>query len=306
MILHKKLKHFVAALVVLALTFAGIPVARADDELPEYRVAITPTIKEFTDLKPGETYTDDFAIKNTGKQDFNYTIGFAPYSVKGENYEPNYTDMTNYTDITEWISVDKSKGFLASGTETELHYTINVPADAHGGAQSAIITVTMDNKTTGDSTAVETVRQLGYRILGNVDGEITQSGQVLKNDIPGFVSTAPLTVSSVVENTGNVYTHAKYTMQVFPLFSDEEVFTNEEEPEESLILPETKRYNAMTWDDCPSLGIYRVKQTVTIFGQTDTKEKYVIVCPFWLLFVFLLLFFLIVFWLVSRIIKRKH
>lgn len=78
MILHKKLKHFVAALVVLALTFAGIPVARADDELPEYRVAITPTIKEFTDLKPGETYTDDFAIKNTGKQDFNYTIGFAP------------------------------------------------------------------------------------------------------------------------------------------------------------------------------------------------------------------------------------
>ncbi len=304
MILHKKFKHFVAVLAALALAITNIPVALADD-LPEYRLAITPTIKEFEDLKPGETRTGNFTIKNTGKHDFNYTVGFAPYSVKGEDYQPNYTDQTKYTDISDWISVDKSKGFLASGTETELNYTINVPADAHGGAQSAIITITMDNKETGDSTAVETVRQLGYRILGNVDGEITKTANIISNNVPGFVSAAPLTVSSVVENTGNVYTHAKYSVQIFPLFSDEEVFTNEEEPEESLILPETKRFNSISWDDCPSLGVFRVKQTVTIFDETSTVEKFVIVCPFWLLFVFILLVFLIIFWIISRIHGRK-
>lgn len=305
MILHKKLKNFVAAFAVLALALLNVPVALADD-LPEYRLAITPTIEEFEDLQPGETRTGSFTVKNTGKQDFNYTIGFAPYSVEGEDYKPNYTDSTKYTDIANWISVDKSKGFLASGTETELNYTIEVPADAHGGAQSAIITITMDNKDTGDTTAVETVRQLGYRILGNVDGKITKTGQIIDNNVPGFVSTTPLTVSSVVENTGNVYTHAKYSVQVFPLFSDEEVFTNEEEPEESLILPETKRYNSIAWEDCPSLGIFRVKQTVTIFDETSTVEKLVIVCPFWLLFVLILLVFLIIFWIISRIRGRKN
>ncbi len=304
MVLHTKIKHFVAAFAVALLALTNVPVARADD-LPEYRLAITPTVQDLEELQPGETRTGTFSIKNTGKQDFNFTVGFAPYSVEGENYDPNYTKTTQYTEISEWISVDQPKGFLASGSETMLNYTVKVPADAHGGAQSAIITVTMDNKKSGDSTAVETVRQLGYLIFGNVDGEITKNGKILSNNVPGFVSNAPLTVSSIVENTGNVYTRAQYSVQVFPLFGDEELFTNEEDPEKSLIFPETKKYNAIAWEDCPSLGIFRVKQAITIFDQTDTVEKLVIVCPFWLLFVLILLVLLIIFWIISRIRSHK-
>ncbi len=147
---------------------------------------------------------------------------------------------------------------------------------------------------------------MGYLIYGNVDGEITKTGKVLENKVPSFLFNPPIMGTSVVENTGNVYTVAKYTLQVFPLFSDEEVYTNEEEPEDNVIFPETKRYNEVTWEGAPHLGIFKVRQTVKIFDDESVTEKIVFLCPLWFLFITLLLIFLTIFWIVSRVFRRKR
>ncbi len=274
----------------------------AEEELPDYRLAITPTQKNLETIEPGNEYSGMFKVKNMGKETFDFEVEFTPYSVATETYEPNYTETTKYTDIAEWITTDVEEGTVEPGAECEIHYTVKVPADTHGGAQAAAIMVKM----AGGSEGLETVRRVGYLLYGNVDGEVIKTGKVLENKVPSFLFNPPIVGSSLVENTGNVYTRATYKLQVFPLFSDEEVYTNEETPEDNIIFPETKRYNEIKWEGAPQLGIFRVRQTVKIFDDESVTEKLVFLCPIWFLFIVILLVFLIIFWVVSRVVKRKR
>lgn len=181
-----------------------------------------------------------------------------------------------------------------------------MPEDAHGGSQSAVIIIRLKQPAESDSTAVETVQQLGYLVFGNVDGDITRTAKILENKIPSFIFDPPIIATSVIENTGNVYTNASYTLQVFPLFGNEEVYTTEENPELKVIFPETKRYSEISWEGAPALGIFRVKQTIKIFDEVSEVEKLVFLCPLWFIAIILLLIFLIIFWIISRVRGRKE
>lgn len=279
----------------------------AEDGRPDYRMDIYPGQVDLNVMNPGGSYSGKFTLENSGKQDFDYEVSFAPYTVTNENYDPNYDTENQYTDIAKWISVDKKSGSVASGEKTDISYIVKVPVDAHGGAQSGVIMITMlPGQKNEENNAVQAVHRLGYLVFGNVDGEITKTGKVLENKVPSFLFNPPIIGTSVVENTGNVYTAAKYSLQVFPLFSDEEVYTNEEDPESNIVFPETKRYNEIRWDGAPHLGIFRVRQTVKIFDEESVTEKIVFLCPLWFLFIVLLLIFCIIFWLVSRVIRRKR
>lgn len=303
---RRRLCRVGAGLAILAAMFGFSSVAYADEK-PEYQLGITPAKHDFSVFEPGEIYTDGFKIRNSGSQEFQYKISFAPYTVNGEQYNPDTTTKTKYNEISDWIVVDDLSGTLASGEERVLNYKIEVPEDAHGGAQMGTIVVTMENKTeSGEKTAVESVQQLGYIVYGNVNGDVIETGKVLENKVPSFLFNPPIIGTSLVENTGNVYTRASYKLQVFPLFSDEEAYTNEENPENNIIFPETKRYNEIRWEGAPQLGIFKVRQTVKIFDDESVTEKLVFLCPIWFLFIVILLIFLIIFWTVSRAVKRKR
>ena len=115
-----------------------------------------------------------------------------------------------------------------------------------------------------------------------------------------------MSATSIVENTGNTHANAEYVLQVYPLFGNEEVYTNEENPMTLTILPETQRFNTVTWPNAPHLGIFRVKQTVTIFGETSVTEKVVFLCPIWFMFIVLAIIFCAIFWIITRIRARKN
>lgn len=307
----KKLKQILMALVVAFCLATGaylVPNAAyaADEASTDYKLVITPTQKSFGTMQPGETYSDSFMVRNAGKEPFDFSIEFTPYSVKGESYEADYTTETQYTEIVNWLSADHTSGSVEPGQEAKVTYTIKVPADAHGGAQVGTIMVTMADQAENDDTSgVKAVRRLGYVVSGNVDGEITRTAKILENKIPSFIFTPPIAATSLVENTGNIYTNASYTLQVFPLFSDEEVYTNEDKPEQNVIFPETTRYSTISWEGAPHLGIFRVKQTIKIFDEVSEVEKLVFLCPLWFIVIILLLIFLIIFWIVSRIRNRR-
>lgn len=294
------------SLAMVLTIFGGFSVAYAD-EVPAYRLGITPTQDNMGRLEPGKTYEGKFKVENTGTQTFDYVIEFAPYSVEGENYEPNYSNESAYTEISKWITVSRDSGTVASGDIHEIGYRIKVPENAHGGSQSAIIVAKMLNPDSDkNSTAVETVQQVGYLVFGNVDGDVTRTANIIENKIPSFIFDPPIIATSVVENTGNVYTNASYTLQVFPLFGSEEVYTTEEKPELKVIFPETKRYSEVSWEGAPALGIFRMKQTIKIFDEVSEVEKLVFLCPLWFIAIILLLIFLIIFWIVSRVRGRNR
>lgn len=306
----KKTKFAKSLVVGLLLALFGTliqqaPAYSAEDSV-DYRLAITPTQKGFGVLEPGQTYSDTFKVKNTGQESFDFEITFESYNITDEDYSTDYETRTQFNEIIDWLSVDTEKGTVKSGSEAEITYSFTVPDDAHGGAQIGTIMVTMSDVQDDQTEGIQAVRRLGYIVFGNVNGDIIETANILENKIPGFLFRAPIYAESIVENTGNIYSNASYTLQVFPLFSDEEVFTNEEDPEKQVIFPETKRYNKVAWEGSPQLGIFRVRQTVKLFDETSTEEKLVFICPIWFLFIVILVVILIIWQIVSRIIKGKN
>lgn len=306
--IQKKIKGILAFVVAVAM-FGCVGMfgqnAYADDK-PEYQMSISPAKAAIEKLEPGETYTGQFEVKNTGAKEIDFVIMETPYSIKNEKYEPDFNATNAYTELNEWMTTTPSEGTIAPGESVEVQYVIEVPEDMHGGQQNAAIIVQATN--TGESengSAIQALNQLAFIIYSNVKGEVNEAGEILENKIPRFLLSPPVLVSSLVENTGNVYGEATYTLQVFPLFGDEEIYTNEDNPQTHIVFAGTKRYNEMEWEGAPQLGIYRLRQTIELFGETSVEEKVVFLCPIWFLFIILLVIFCAIFWIVSRVKQRK-
>ena len=89
------------------------------------------------------------------------------------------------------------------------------------------------------------------------------------------------------------------------MFSNEELYTNEEDPEKILVLPGVTKYHEQEYN-LPSIGIFRAKQTVKIFGEESIVEKTIIVCPLWLLFIIVFAIVMLIIWLVLKAKNRKE
>lgn len=173
------------------------------------------------------------------------------------------------------------------------------------GGQYAAILVKMKENSDGDGNIVMAEKQLGLIVYSSVAGQTRKEGSVVENKVPSFMFAPPISVTSVVENTGNVHADATYILQVYPFFGGEEVYTNEENPEKRTILPETRRLNTITWEGAPQLGLFKVKQTVKFLDQTSVTEKVLFICPIWFLLIVLAIIFLVIFWIVTRVRGRK-
>ena len=309
-----RLVKTVLAIVLLLGSSFGTLVVNA--ETRQQSMHVSPPNQRMI-LIPGESYTDSFIVSNANDSTraLKYELAIGSFSQNsGENgkddYEVvNHISVSSYNQIMDWITLDRTSGSIEPNEKDIINYTINVPKDAPAGGQYATILVKdvtdRDDEASGN-VAVQNTMQFASIIYAEIAGETKQDGAIIENKVPFFISSPPFVASSLVENRGNVHTDAEYTLEIWPLFSDEEIYTNVEEPKTSLILPETKRYNTQTWDDAPSFGVFRVRQTVKIFGETSIVEKTIIVCPLWLLFVIIFALVLIVFWLIARFKAHKR
>lgn len=297
---------FLAAMMVLLGGVSIVGHARAA-EIPDYQIQISP-VKIELDLKPGKTSEAKFKVQNTGNKTFDYRMGVRPFSVSGDDYKQDINSETKYNDIVKWISFSEPEGTIEADHEVEMTITVKVPKDVPAGGQYAMVTAGMiEPASESAGSGITAEKQVGMLVYSkNVEGETRQAGKIVENKVPSFMFAPPIQATSVVENTGNVHADATYVMQVYPLFSDEEVYSNEESPETRTILPETRRLNTMSWDGAPQLGIFKVKQTVKFLGEESVTEKMVFICPLWFLFIILAIIFLAIFWIVSRTRSRKE
>ena len=267
-------------------------------------------------LIPGEKYSDSITIsnENDSTRDLKYGIAVGSFSENGgENGIDDYgnvdhVSVSNYNQMMDWISFDKESGTVPPNTSDKVTYTIDVPENAPAGGQYATIIVkdeTDKDASDNGNVAVQSTFQYASIIYAEVAGESVQSGKILENNIPTISFSTPLTVSSMVENSGNVHTDASYTLEVRSLFSDDLIYSNDEDEKTSLILPETKRYHVQEWKGTPMIGIFKVKQIVEIFDDVSTVEKVVLICPIWLMLIVLFLIIAMIIWLVARSRARR-
>ena len=282
------------------------PVTATAEEVPPAFLQISPT-KQKVSIEPGTSYTSSMKVQNIGEGKFTYSVEAVPYSVTDDNYTQNYNNVGAHSQIAEWITFDErtQTGTLNAGDEVEVGFTINVPKDAPAGGQYAAIMAS-----TGDGSSeannVRTINRVGMIFYASVAGETRKTGSIVSNSIPSIVFNPPVTVTSLVENTGNVEATAKYTFKIWPLFDKETVYNNEDEQGTLDIMPDTRRFGTMSWDGAPKLGVFWVEQTVTFLDQVSTNKKLVFICPLWLLFVIFAIIFFMIFWLVSRARGRKR
>lgn len=299
--MKKHIQQIIIALVVMLLGASALqaPVSATK------ALTMSPMSQRII-LVPGERYKGSFNVSNpqTSDEDFNYSVSVDSYSIAGS--DAGAAELSNYNMITNWIKITNPTGRLAPGTTNVVEFTIDVPDDAPAGGQYATLPVTEEREASaqGDSLGIVEKIQMVMTIYAEVAGETLKDGDITENNVPTFLLNNELTATAMVRNDGNVHTDAEYTLQVWPMVGDEEICTNEEEPDTSLILPGTERFHTQSCN-LPVVGVFRVKQVVRIFDTISTVEKTIVVCPLWLLFVVVLGIAAIIIWLVIRAKNRK-
>ena len=260
-------------------------------------------------LTPGGSVKGKITIVNPAdaSADFHYQVSVTPYGVTDEDYTADLTTDTNRTQIAKWIKIDEPTGVIKPNESKELTFVINVPIDAPGGGQYATIAISSDEQSSKDSgVAVHNVFEMASVVYGSVTGEITQGGEVLENNVPGFVVNNPVTLSALIRNDGNTHADATFVITVSNFFTGQVILPTEEDKGEysELIMPETTKHIERELSGMPALGVMKISQTIYYQGEVSTIEKNVIICPIWFLILLIVTICAIVATIV--LIVKKH
>lgn len=296
------LKTIVGGILSLILCFSSVVGAFADG-----RFSVSPMNQKIV-LTPGETYNGSFRIVNPGSNttDFKYKAEVTPFYVD-EDYHVIYENNGDYTQMVNWMTIDNKEGTIAPNNVVELHFSIDVPKNAPAGGQYAAITVSSDNngEALQDGLNIDRTYSIAHIIYAEIAGTTRRGGEIFNANVQGFILDGDISGVSSIRNDGNVHGTAKYTLQIWPLFSGEEVYTNEESPMEKTVLPGRTLTSSIAWEGTPIVGIFNVKYTVDFEGVTTEVSKMVIKCPVWLLLIIIIIIVGIVVWIVFRSKSRK-
>ncbi|MBQ6605609.1 hypothetical protein IJH66_01350 [Candidatus Saccharibacteria bacterium] len=263
---------------------------------------------EKIELSPGEVYSGEFDILNLSKtKSVSFAVKISPYSVDDETYDANFYDRDDYNQIVDWTTVDTPSGELMENERKTISYQIVVPETAPAGGQYLSFLVEVKNDESKEKTlSLSTKSRVASILYASVAGETVEEVEILENNISIFNLDRPVEVSSLVENKGNIHTPAEYILRVYPLFSNQEIYSNEETPVENTLLPETVLFSKKTWDETPRLGVFRVVQEISAADSYSSRERIVVACPGWFLFLCLLFVFSLIFWFIMRVRERKN
>lgn len=267
-------------------------------------------------IDPGDSYTTSFTISNAAAstQDTYYKIEVDPFSMNEKN-EVVYTAEGQSGEIVNWVTFDvPEEGKLAPNEVKDVVFTINVPKNAPAGGQYLSVKVTAsakpegadDEKESGGSgMTIKEVKQMSHLVYAEITGNTIKTGEFLESNVPSFILSGNITGSATVKNTGNVHQKVSYTLQVFPLFSGEEVYTNEENPTSYTVMPGRELLSEITWKETPAMGIFNVVFKGDFGGQHLEISKMVIKCPVWLLFLIIFIIAAIIIYFVARARRRS-
>ena len=262
-------------------------------------------MKQSIVMNPGDTYHGSFKIVNphSSENPVKYEIERKSFYVN-ENYETTFDEVDS--PIVDWTTMNSPEsGTIEPNSNIDVMFTIDVPQDAAAGGQyEAFLVKTQFDETSGSksasSAAIKEQLIMTHLVFAEITGNTTRQGEIKDLNVPSFLLSGNVTASSSIKNTGNIHGTAKYKLQVFPLFSNEEIYTNEEEPETRIILPERTLYNEISWPETPEVGIFNVVYTVEFEGVTEQVSKMVIKCPIWLLFVIIFAVVALIIWIIVR------
>lgn len=325
------LKSLIATLVAFATLFATAPGVFAEELLDSANqsldsidqsldsanstslMKISPVSNRII-LKAGQSLDYSMSVTNISEIGYKYTVYAAPYSVVNEKYEEDFTNQSTRTQLSRWIKfyaddgslVDTYDGFIEAGAEKIINYRVSVPEDIPAGGQYAAIFTQTDSSNMGtetNTTGINTVSRLAMLLYGRTNGETNESAEIADYKLPYFLTSGPITASSLVRNTGNTDFLAKYSFSVKSI-TGADICTEENE---RVVLPEeTGRRSNFSCSDIGTMGIFKVTYKVEVPGQTKEETHLVIVLPVYMIIIAIILLTLLVAWIIILVRKRRE
>ncbi|MBQ9020270.1 hypothetical protein IJ096_03040 [Candidatus Saccharibacteria bacterium] len=315
-----KIKSVVSAVILVIAGFAGTAIMATNvaaeednntDDKPGIRLQISP-VSNRVNLEPGETPEFTFTVSNIGSSEFKYTIYAAPYSVKDENYDIDFSSETNRTQITRWIQFKNSEGqwtdklqmSIKPDEHQKIEYRVNVPKDVpNGGQYAAIFAETEPITASGDNPgAIKTASRAGLIVYGRTSGETRDAAEISDFQFQTLLTSGNVSTSARIKNTGNTDFEAKYSMSIKTLFGK----TIYEKENVYNVLPETTRRASMEWGDTPIFGIYRATASVSAVGEVKEESKIVMIIPIFVIIIVLILLTILIAWTIILVKKRNE
>jgi hypothetical protein len=283
---------FVVAVATTPITQAQPPDSAAGSE----SITLSPALSKPA-LDAGQTYKNIMTVINNGTTDYSFVVYARPYSVTGEQYDPNYTEVNPQTEAYRWVQFEKTDYELRPGERVQVPYTVNVPEDAAAGGHYAVLFAeTQPPKDSGSSVIRK--KRVGLLLYMTVSGATKQAGSLKSWEVPTWQTHRPVTSTVRIQNTGNVHFPAMLHVQYDPLLGK-----GFQANKELLILPGTTRRIPIEWSTAPAFGIFKASGTVDYLSKTDVlPTKYIILLPTALLLVPLVVVLMIIGWI---LLKRR-
>lgn len=266
------------AVPMLLLTGHGTAHAQSDSAAEQTeRITLSPALSK-PQLSAEETKTDKLTVINDGQTKYTFVLYARPFSVTGEQYDPNYTVVNKETEAYRWIQFDKTEFTLQPGERVEVPYTIHVPKEAASGGHYAVLFAETQPLTNNAQTNIARKKRVGTLLYMNVAGSIIQKGAVKSWDVTTWQRRRPIVSDIRIQNSGNTHFEADISAHYSDIFGGQKFTLNQQ----LLVLPGTIRRVPVSWSNSPSFGLYKASGTVNYLGKTETLPvKYILLLPIW-------------------------
>lgn len=307
--ISKIARWIVVGVMAVTPAFVASGIINADNG---HGVTMSP-MNEKIIINPGESFEGSFMLSNPSSQteETYYEISTESFYTDEKTGEFVYGVEGSRGDMVNWIEiVSPTSGKIEPNEVKKINFEINVPENAPAGGQYASVIVTMKNKeekneqksdSNNSGASIKETWRVAHLVYAEITGDTVRRGEISNVSVPGFLFSGNIKGTSEIKNTGNVHGDAKYKIQVFPLFSNEEVYSNEDNPATKTILPDRVYYSETVWEETPSIGIFNILYTVEFEGSEAQVSKMVIICPIWLLFIIIFVIVALIMWIVMRI-----
>ena len=251
----------------------------------EYRLDLSPASKRMT-IKPGEQKKGDLQVKNTGTKAVIVDIYATPYTSENGIGEQKISMGEDYTKITEWITFKDSNGSyqkkisfnLEPNQIRDIRYAVNVPKEAVGGGQYAILFAEFNPiKTSESETAgIQSRSRVGMALFTTIDDEgIIRDSQIKDIQTAKIAIDSNVFVGYTAINTGNVDFQTSTEMTVKSITGDE-LYHN---IAVDTVLPDVYKVIREEWEDTPSLGLFHLSYTLKALDEIIEEEHLILVMP---------------------------
>jgi hypothetical protein len=251
-------------------------------------------------IQPGSTYTGSFQIVDQGQSSYTFRVYAAPYSVKGEDYTPDFTPLPNFPDVASWFTFSTTTAQTNPGQSTTVNYTITMPANTSpGGYYAAAFAETRLPPKANSVILNERVGEIFYL---QAAGPVANKGTLLTWQ-SSLLQKPPLTATLRLRNSGGVHYRATIKVNVRDLFGHSKYGLKTVKE----VLPQTIRRVTIPWNKTPALGIFKVSGTVSFLGQSETlPTKWVLVMSQTVRLVLGIVIALVIVLVVGRAVLRRR